>query len=318
MNRRRFLISSGTAGIGALFAQNAPKQAAEISSANRFAWNSGQLEFNFSVSGRRLRQHMFLPTGVEAPQQSLLGWSGVEVGLLCTGEDYPDSGMKQSGGSPGQHLEFLEKIEQQGDTGKSLILRHTDTQLQLNVKSEYEAFSGLSVVRRHVEISNTGEQPIGIEYLSSAMLHGLADPIDYEGELKIWLAYNSWMAEGQCHSFRPSELGFVENMRTSWSQASAGSIGSWSTEKYLPMAVVENTKLRVAWFWQIEHNGSWYWEISNLADRGIRASDVYAYLGGPDELHSQAWKNLEPVRLTRRCLSRSDAYAADSRKPCKP
>jgi len=91
----------------------------------------------------------------------------------------------------------------------------------------------------------------------------------------------------------------VENMRTSWSQASAGSIGSWSTEKYLPMAVIENTKLGVAWFWQIEHNGSWHWEISNLAERSIRASDVYAYLGGPDQLHSQAWKSLEPGKTYR-------------------
>jgi alpha-galactosidase len=163
----------------------------------------------------------------------------------------------------------------------------------LNVESYYEAFDGLPIVRRHVEISNTGEQPVGIEYLSSAMLHGLANPVHYDDELKIRLAYNSWMAEGQWHQLRPSELGFVENMRTSWSQASAGSVGSWSTEKYLPMAVIENTKLGVAWFWQIEHNGSWYWEISNLASRGIRASDVYAYLGGPDQLHSQAWKNLE-------------------------
>ena len=44
---------------------------------------------------------------------------------------------------------------------------------------------------------------------------------------------NSWMAEGQWHTFKPSELGFVENDRTSWSEASAGSVGSWSTEKYL-------------------------------------------------------------------------------------
>lgn len=249
--------------------------------------------------GGRLRQHMFLPAGVESLQDSMLRWSGVEVALLCSGEDAPDSGMKQSGGSPGERLKFVEKREQQDDRGKSLILLHTDHNLHLNVQSHYEAFDGLSVIRRHVEITNAGEQPIGIEYLSSAMLHGLADPMHYDRELRIWLAYNSWMAEGQWHSFRPSELGFVENMRTSWSQASAGSVGSWSTEKYLPMAVVENTNLGVAWFWQIEHNGSWYWEVSNLAERGIRASDVYAYLGGPDQLHSQAWKNLEPAKTYR-------------------
>jgi len=89
-------------------------------------------------------------------------------------------------------------------------------------------------------------------------------------------------------------MGFVENERTSRSEAQAGSIGSWSTERYLPMAMAENIKLGLTWFWQIEHNGSWYWEISNVSARDNNADDVYAYLGGPDDLHSTAWKRLKP------------------------
>ena len=126
------------------------------------------------------------------------------------------------------------------------------------------------------------------------MLHSLADAQHFEHELIIHLPFNSWMAEAQWHSLRPSECGFVENERTSWSEASAASVGTWSTEKYLPMAMAENTRLGVIWFWQIEHNGSWYWEISNSSLRGGIADDVYAYLGGPDDLHSAAWKNLKP------------------------
>jgi len=102
------------------------------------------------------------------------------------------------------------------------------------------------------------------------------------------------MAEGQWHTLRPSEMGFVENERTSWSEARAGSTGSWSTERYLPMAMVENVRMGLIWFWQIEHNGSWYWEISNVSARDNNADDVYAYLGGPDDLHSSAWKRLIP------------------------
>jgi alpha-galactosidase len=126
------------------------------------------------------------------------------------------------------------------------------------------------------------------------MLHGLADPQNYDRELRIHVALNSWMAEGQWHTLRPSEMGFVENERTSWSEAQAGSIGSWSTERYLPMAMVENLPLGLTWFWQIEHNGSWYWELSNVSALDNNADDVYAYLGGPDDLHSAAWKSLKP------------------------
>lgn len=53
--------------------------------------------------------------------------------------------------------------------------------------------------------------------------------------------------------------------------------------------MVENTRTRVTWFWQIEHNGSWHAEIGQTATRAL-----YAYIGGPDAQHSQAWKNLRP------------------------
>ena len=202
--------------------------------------------------------------------------------------------MKSGVGQPGARLQFTGHREESTSSGKLLICTHTDSLLNLEVNSVYEAFDGVSVVRRHTRVTNNSRAAVGIEFLSSAMLHGLADPQKYDSELRIHVARNSWMAEGQWHTFRPSEMGFVENERTSWSGARAGSIGSWSTEQYLPMAIVENVKLGLAWFWQIEHNGSWYWELSNASLRSGIADDVYAYLGGPDDLHSASWKRLEP------------------------
>lgn len=294
MDRRTFLISTGVTGIFTLMPSSGLGELTAGDAAEAFSWDAGRMRFSFSVDEEHLRQHILLPAETAPLDSAVVRRSGVEVALLCSGEDSPDSGMKQAGGTPGVRLKFVGKREEKTSTGRRLILQHRDAELRLEVESYYEAFDGCDVVRRHVEVRNKGTEPVGIEYLSSAMLHGMADGIHYEPELKIWLAYNSWMAEGQWHGFRPSELGFVENMRTSWSQASASSVGSWSTEKYLPMTVVENTRLGVAWFWQIEHNGSWYWEISNQSYSGQRATDVYAYLGGPDQLHAQAWKSLKP------------------------
>jgi alpha-galactosidase len=220
--------------------------------------------------------------------------SGVEVALQCSGENSPDQGMKSGVGEPGSRLLFAGRREEATQRGKRLVCMHTDPILKLSVESVYEAFDGIPVVRRYSRVTNRGDSSVGLEFLSSAMLHGLAAPQSYDRELRIHVALNSWMAEGQWHTLRPSEMGFVENERTSWSEAQAGSIGSWSTERYLPMAMAENIKLGLIWFWQIEHNGSWYWEISNVSARDNNADDVYAYLGGPDDLHSAAWKNLRP------------------------
>jgi alpha-galactosidase len=290
MNRRRFLASSGVAALSTLVPSVSCFAFAD-SPFEPFEWKTKDLTFAFDVKAGRLRQKRLLPASASLGTGDS---SGVEVALQCSGENSPDQGMKSGVGQPGARLVFVGKREEPTSSGNRLVCLHTDPVLKLNVESVYESFDGVPVVRRHTRVTNTGTSPVGIEFLSSAMLHGLAAPQDYDSELRIHLAVNSWMAEGQWHTMRPSEMGFVENERTSWSEARAGSIGSWSTERYLPMAMAENIKLGLTWFWQIEHNGSWYWEISNVSARDNYADDVYAYLGGPDDLHSAAWKNLKP------------------------
>ena len=289
LDRRKFLECGGLLALGTLV----PKVSLPPGGANSsapFQWNTDDLIFSFDVAAGKLRQKRLIPAGTELSENS----SGVEVAIQCSGENSPDQGMKSGAGQPGARLLFAGNREESTPRGKRLVCANTDVALGLRVESVYEAFNGIPLVRRYSRVTNQGSSPVGIEFLSSAMLHGLADPQNYERELRIHVAFNSWMAEGQWHTFRPSEMGFVENERTSWSEAQAGSIGSWSTERYLPMAMAENTRLGLIWFWQIEHNGSWHWVISNVSARDNYADDVYAYLGGPDDLHSAAWKNLKP------------------------
>ena len=290
INRRTFLVTSGTTAVGAILPKLFASSEASNSSES-FQWKTDDLAFNFAVVSGRLRQKRLLPAGSTA---EIGNSAGVEVAIQCSGENSPDQGMKSGMGQPGVRLLFAGHKEESTPTGKRLVCTHTDKNLGLRVESVYEAFTGVPVVRRYSRITNDGDSSVGIDFLSSAMLHGIADPEKYDHELRIHVAWNSWMSEGQWHALRPSEMGFVENERTSWSEAQAGSIGSWSTERYLPMAMAENTALGLIWFWQIEHNGSWHWEISNVSERSNNATDVYAYLGGPDDLHSAAWKNLKP------------------------
>src|SRR6266566_4738869 len=254
MHRRRFLESSALATLSAVLPPGT-SLAYGPSAVAPFQWKTDDLTLSFEVIAGKLRQKQLVPADIMAVGKS----SGVEVALQCSGENSPDQGMKSSMGQPGMRLLFAGKREESARGGKRLVCIHTDANLHLRVESAYESFDGLPVLRRFSRVTNEGNSPVGIEFLSSAMLHGLADPQNYDRELRIHLAVNSWMAEGQWHTMRPSEMGFVENERTSWSEAQAGSVGSWSSERYLPMAIDENT-----------------------------------YLGGPDDLHAAAWKNLKP------------------------
>ena len=291
MTRRIFLCSAGLAALRSRLGGIAVANHAEDAGNPPFEWTTQDLKFAYEFVGERLRQRVLLPSPGNTFVAAIS--SGVETAIQLSGENSPDQGMKQGVGQPGARLVFVDRREESTSDGPRLILIHSDPVTKIRVESFYQAFEGVPVVRRWTSVTNEGAANMGIEFVSSAMLHGLADGQSYENDLIIHIAWNSWMAEAQWHALRPSELGFVENERTSWSEASAGSIGSWSTEKYLPLAMVENTRLGVTWFWQIEHNGSWYWEISNVASRGNRANDVYAWIGGPDDLHSAAWKNLQ-------------------------
>lgn len=55
---------------------------------------------------------------------------------------------------------------------------------------------------------------------------------------------------------------------------SVSNTGNWSTKEYLPMAYLEDTEAGVSLYWQIEHNGSWHWEISDYEGQ------YYLELGG--------------------------------------
>jgi len=301
INRREFLWgSSATAVVPAVrnldvlaeISGNNPQMPEPVQITTPFTWDAGNTRFSFEFLDKRLRISSVLPIGVSALNglPTPTDTSGLETALLCTGENADDHhGMKFTGGMPGGRMLFSGKAEGSTATGKQLILTHIDPALSLKVESIYESFDNLPVVRRSTRVTNLGDKVVGIEYLSSAMLHNLAAPRDFEQDLLVHYAFNTWQAEGQWHTSRPSQVGFIDNGNFTCSSASFNSLGTWSTQKYLPMGLIENKKLGVIWFWQIEHNGSWHWELSNTS-----AKAIYAYIGGPDAQHSQAWKSLKP------------------------
>jgi alpha-galactosidase len=274
INRRTFLLATGAIAVNpmlnnidALAEADAKAQLPEpAETVAPFVWSAEGIEFSFAFLDKRLRIHSILPQNtvalenMPAPTDS----SGLETAILCTGENADDHhGMKLTGGMPGGRMVFVGKQIVETATGKQLVLTHIDPALSLKVESIYESFRGVPVVRRFTRVTNLDVRPVGIEYVSSAMLHNLVTPREFERELLVHFAYNTWQAEGQWHTCRPSQVGFIDNENFTCSAASFSSLGTWSTQKYLPMGFIENKRLGVTWFWQIEHNGSWHWELSN-------------------------------------------------------
>ena len=116
-------------------------------------------------------------------------------------------------------------------------------------------------------------EEILIEFVSSLALFGvsLGGAGAWEDKMRLHVADNSWCAECQWRSGKMCDFGLSASYR---GQAGSGfslkriaisSQGSWSSLEHLPLAALENIEVGSTLCWQIEHNGSWHWEISDLA-----------------------------------------------------
>lgn len=257
--------------------------------------HEGQLKLEFELlHNKYLRLQTILPETykMEVKLPTMNEESDNEVFLHVAGENRASHhGAKLTGGNPGMRLSYVEKRETPTLNGKIIVFIQKDTVRHLKVESYYEFYNQIPVVRRYTKIYNEGKISVDIEFLSSATMQNFAEitPGNPQDNLKILYAFNSWQQEAQWKTSSPSELGWDNNDVFNLNPVSFMNTGSWSTIKYLPMGMIENAKAGLIWFWQIEHNGSWYWELSNTSN-----GSSYLYLGGPDAEHSQALKTLNP------------------------
>lgn len=161
----------------------------------------------------------------------------------------------------------------------------TDSELIFNLKNEfisvrqhYEFFPDVAAIRAYAEITGLTGDPLGLEYVSSLCLYGF-------DLAKIHLCHNSWCREFEWHAFSPNELGYNRIGGESTKRITVSNTGTWSTKEHLPIGIIENPDECI--FWQIEHNGSWNFEISDIA------SFNYLKLSGPSDRENGWYKSLK-------------------------
>ncbi len=220
----------------------------------------------------------------------------VPVEVMVTGEDRTGErqGSKYIRTAPGYRLQYRDFKDYRNELGRKIELTTEDPVTSLQVISHYQFCNGIRAVRAWTSVTNTGDRPQGLEYVSSFSLTG----IDKEGldssddKLELFIPSNGWQKELHWNSYHMPDLGLTETqperMRHTSKVIGIGNIGHWSTKDYLPMGILENHESGSTLFWQIEQNGSWYWEISD------QDGFLYLKLSGPSEHQDHWWKKLNP------------------------
>ena len=212
-------------------------------------------------------------------------------GLNRPGERH---GTKYTYTAPGYRLKYKEMKDYRNEAGRKLEILTEDAPTGLSVTSHFQFYDGISMVRSWTELANNGAEDIGIEYVSSFALLGIEKEglLSSDEKLELLIPHNAWQKELIWNRYTMDDLGMSisqpDKTRRSSQTVSIGNTGNWSTKNYLPMGCLKNKETDSMLFWQIEHNGSWYWEISD------QDGQMYLQLSGPTEHQSHWWKNLKP------------------------
>jgi alpha-galactosidase len=211
--------------------------------------------------------------------------------LQLTGEDRAEyHGRTHRATYPGLRMVYEWHIDTRNETGRKFELFLNDPVTGLQAAQHFQFYDGVQTVRCWTVLKNSGAESVGVEYVSSFALTGLdkEGTADRDEKMEISLAHNGWQSELQWRTYKLPELGLSHVIDRGSKRVSCSNTGSWSASEHIPMAVLENKETGSSLFWQIEHNGSWHWEIIDQVDL------LTLLISGPTEHDNHWWKKLQP------------------------
>ena len=214
----------------------------------------------------------------KAEIEKVLKWCSI-VDIHLSGENPDDHhGAKHTGTSGSFSLKYKSHNYYKNDDGNKLEFNLEDEKMAVTV--HYQFYKNISAIRAWTTVTNICDETIGLEYVSSFAYTGFKTD-----NLTIFTPHNSWCREVNWRSNSMSDFGLDRLNLFSFKRISATNTGTWSAKEYLPMGAVSSGDTTL--FWQIENNGSWHWEISDIANM------LYLKISGPTEQENCWYKEIK-------------------------
>ena len=219
----------------------------------------------------------------------------VQVNLSGYDRPYERHGNKYVVTTPGYLLKYVDLQDTMNEHGRLLTITQEDSEITgTRVVTTMQFYTGTQVVRFKNKVTNIGKESQTLEYLSSFCYYGIEKEGTASSDDKMFLSFanNGWQKELSWRTQSFQELGMAQTQPTLFQRTSKTievyNTGNWSTKQYLPMGYLENRDAGTSLYWQIEHNGSWQYEIGDMHGQ------FYLCVSGPTEIQSHWWKILEP------------------------
>ena len=222
------------------------------------------------------------------------GFRLVEMNLAGIDRPGERHGNKYIYTAPGYRMKYEGHRDERNEFGRKLEITLYDAETQVYVVNHMQFYDGISVVRCWNAVENRGDEVQTLEMISSFNYTGIEKEglLPRDEKMSLRIPHNSWQREMNWRTYTLPELGMCQVQPTEIQRSSSAievtNTGNWSSKKYLPMGYLENTETGSNLFWQIEHNGSWHWEIAD------QNGHMYLCITGPNEIQSHWSKNLYP------------------------
>ncbi|WP_258070808.1 glycoside hydrolase family 36 protein [Pseudoclavibacter sp. AY1F1] len=189
----------------------------------------------------------------------------------------------------GRDLRYVRHEEHNEASLQRLTLTQEAADLAVTVITELISPNGSGAIRATNTVENRGTRPLILRAVSS-WSSAFTEAIEAGDALDGWVLLsgrNEWLGEGrwQERGVRNELLPRIYEELTGHDPRgshSETSYGTWSTSGSLPVAGIENVGAKLAWAWQVEHNGGWRWDVAENTGAGVIT------LAGPTDL-DHAW-----------------------------
>ena len=219
------------------------------------------------------------------------GWGYSLVQVKTADYGYEDHhGAKHITAGFTERLRYVSHTDARSEDGKQRILTVTQQADGVYVTSHMIFYPEASAVRSYTTVENRSDREVTLELVSSLILFGISKEGEgaWDTTCRVSIPHNTWLGEAQWHTHPVPELGLSKVGGFSIKPLLVSSTGTFATDEYLPAGYFENTAASGALMWQIEHNGSWMWEIGDCS------GELYLLLSGPCQDTAGWWKRLAP------------------------
>lgn len=124
-------------------------------------------------------------------------------------------------------------------------------------------------------VTNEGKEDQTLEYISSFSYWGIEKEqkegipkfVSSDDKMSMVVVHNGWQKELTVKKYRFADLGMAQTQPHNYQRTSKTieitNTGNWSAKEYVPMGYIGNSAADSSLFFEIDHSGSWHYEIGD-------------------------------------------------------